>query len=502
MERILEDLVRHADDVTRPEVDLYLASGPVLRGRVIAVRQGLATVHTNADAELLVSYVRVDHIIAITVIGGQVSHHDNIITPVNEMSFAAMQAAMAVPTPPGELAQHDEQRTTSRTSEEIRRLDIVQHPEERTTRRPTGEMPRVDEMARHEERTRRRVSEDMRWDGDARRSSDEGGSDVRRSSTDVAAARERKARAEASRAELARSEAARGDAARGDVARGDVARRESSQHERVDVVRGEISRSDVRAIDRRDRRDSSRREESARVDRRDGSRLDRDGGHGEVSAAFSAMRVETGSIPVVPTDPVAEFVASQYDVVTPAEPIAPLSLELPRSGPDEAPTYLGDRPPQPRVKVPTPVSPSTLAASDAASAAVEATFSMRSETPRPKTVPRPPSPSRPELMRLAGMNAELLSRTARRRVEIAIGAPLDDDSRRAIGYALPVASDVLIAMFGEARRGLERITSVELVAGDVEVVADGARLVIRCSLVDRWSPPTLRAAVERATARG
>jgi hypothetical protein len=417
MDRILEELARHTDDATRPEVDLYLASGPVLRGRVMKVQQGLATVHIGPEPS--VSYVRVEQIIAVTVLGGRSvrtsvpratpnlegprppSHHDDIITPVNEMTFAAMQAAMATPTPPEELSQ----------------------------RRPSSDR--------------------------------------------LEKARADKARAEVSRAELARAEAARGDVARGD----------SSRHERGDVVRGEISR---------------------RPD--------------DVSAAFSAMRVETGSIPA--GDPIAEFVASQYDVITPPDPIVPVSIELPAQQPMiEAPTYLGERPrakapelvaptyigerPQPRVKTPTPsVSPSALAASNAAPAAVESTFSMRGDTPKPKAV-RTPAPSRPDLMRQAAVHAEMMSRVLRHRVEIAIGAPLDDDARRAIGFALPVASDVLLAMFGEPRfRGsLERVVSVELVAGDAEIVLDNTRLVIRCSLVDRWTPATLRSAIEIAAAQ-
>ncbi|MFN0247636.1 MAG: hypothetical protein ACKV2T_12190 [Kofleriaceae bacterium] len=453
MERILEDLARHIDDATRPDVDLYLASGPVLRGRVMKVQQGLATVHLGPATDPSVSYVRVEQIVAVTVLASgrsayaapgatpsvegprSPSHHDDIITPVNEMTFAAMQAAMATPTPPEELAVD---RASRRSSDDVRRTSSA---------------------------------------GDASR---------------LEKARAGKARAEASRAELAAAEAARGDVARGDSAR----------HERVDVVRGEISRND---------RDSARGD-SAR-NRADVRRSD------DVSAAFSAMRVETGAIPA--SDPIAEFVASQYDVITPPDPIVPVSLELPAQSPMdiEAPTYLGERPqsrakpqepvaptfigdrPQPRGQTPAPLSAAALAASAPASAGVEATFPMRGETPKPKAA-RSPAPSRPELMRQAGVHAEMMSRVLRHRVEIAIGAPLDDDARRAIGHALPVASDVLLAMFGEPtyRGALERVVSVELVAGDAEIMLDNARLVIRCSLVDRWTPATLRSAIEIATA--
>ncbi|MGE0395699.1 MAG: hypothetical protein AB7T06_03150 [Kofleriaceae bacterium] len=386
MDRILEELARHVDDTTRPDVDLYLASGPVLRGRVMKVQQGLATVHLGPAKDPSVSYVRIEQIVAVTVIAGgrsarsltpskgieigaslegprAPSHHDDIITPVNEMSLAAMQAAMATPTPPEELAQ------------------------------------------RH----------------------------------------------------MSRTDKARADKARGDIANGEA------QTRRAD----------------------------------------------DVSAAFSAMRVETGSVPA--PDPIAEFVASQYDVITPPDPIEPPSLHFgpsPRQGsaprqhpvPIEAPTYLGERP-QPRAKTPTPsakVSPAAIAA-QAAPAGGE-TFSMRGETPKPKPA-RTPAPSRPELMRQANVHGEMMSRVLRHRVDIAIGAPLDDDSRRAIGHALPVASDVLLAMFGEPKHRpvLEKVASVELVAGEAEVVIDNARLIIRCSLVDRWTPASLRAAVEAAT---
>jgi len=359
MDRILEELARHTDDATRPDVDLYLASGPVLRGRVMKVQQGMATVHLGPAKDPSVSYVRVEQIVAVTVIAGgrsarsltpskgiaiegprAPSHHDDVITPVNEMSLAAMQAAMATPTPPEQLA-----------------------PE--------------------------------------------------------------------------------------------------------------------RAPRRRD----------------------------DVSAAFDAMRVETGSIPS--PDPIAEFVASQYDVITPPDPIEPVSLDLgrpaSRSAPMhiEAPTYLSDRP-QPRTKTPTPsakMSPAAVAAAGANPVApAESTFSMRSDTPKPRTARTPP-PSRVDLMRQANVHAEMMSRVLRHRVEIAIAAPLDDDSRRAIGHALPIASDVLLAILSEPkhRATLDAIASVELVAGDAEVVLDGSRLVIRCSLVDRFTPATLRAAIEAAT---
>jgi hypothetical protein len=161
----------------------------------------------------------------------------------------------------------------------------------------------------------------------------------------------------------------------------------------------------------------------------------------------------------------------------------------------EAPTYLGERP-QPRAKTPTPgakVSPAAIAAT---AQPVPETFPMRGETPKPKV--RTPPPSRVDLMRQANVHAEMMSRVLRHRVEIAIAAPLDDDSRRAIGHALPIASDVLLAMLGEPRyrAALDGVSTIELVAGDAEVALDGSRLVIRCSLVDRFTPATLRAAVE------
>lgn len=347
MERILEELARHTDDATRPDADLYLASGPVLRGRVVAVQRGLVTVHLgpagSASTISSIAYIRGEQIIAVTVLAAAApanlvegprprSHHDDIITPINDLALAAMAAAMATPTPPEDRAP--------RRAEEIRRDDA--------------------------------------------------------------------------------------------------------------------------------------------------------------SAAFSAMRVDTGSVPA--PDPIAEFVASQYDVITPPDPIVPPSLDLGRPSMQlEAPTYLGERP---RPKAPTPsakVSPAALAAVGQVAPPAEATFSMRGETPKPRGVRTPP-PSRVDLVRQANVHAEMMSRVLRHRVEIAIAAPLDDDSRRAIGHALPVASDVLLAMFGEPqhRPALDAITSVELVAGDPEVVLDGARLVIRCSLVDRFTPASLRAAIDAA----
>lgn len=406
MDRILEELARHTDDATRPDVDLYLASGPVLRGRVMKVQQGMATVHLGPAKDPSVSYVRVEHIVAITVLAGgrsarsltpskgmpvlasesvrgpkAPSHHDDILTPVNEMSFAAMQAAMATPTP----------------------------PEERIA---------VDRAVR--------------------------GSAPRRTADDASAAR-------------------------------------SAPRRPAD---------DASAAFNAPRRSAD-----------------------DVSAAFDAMRLGTGSVPA--PDPIAEFVASQYDVITPPDPIVPVSIELPAQPmPIEAPTYLGERPqprakstpemvpptylgdrPQARAKTPTPAAiPSAIAAQ------APETFAMRGDTPKPKGVRTPP-PSRPELMRQANTHAEMLSRASRHRVEIAIAAPLDDDARRAIGHALPMAGDVLLAMLGEPkhRAALDGVMSIELVAGDAEVSRDGARLVIRCSLVDRFTPASLRAAIEAAS---
>src|SRR5262249_14178879 len=138
---------------------------------------------------------------------------------------------------------------------------------------------------------------------------------ARRSSADM---RLEKARADKARAEKARAELARSEAARNEV-RSDLARNE---------VRGEI--------------------QSKRGD--------------DVSAAFSAMGMETASVPA--PDPIAEFAASQYDVITPPDPIEPPSLSFgPPPGHIEAPTYLGERP-QPRAKTPTPsakVSPASIA---------------------------------------------------------------------------------------------------------------------------------------------
>jgi hypothetical protein len=495
MDRILEELARHTDDATRPDVDLYLASGPVLRGRVMKVQQGLATVHLGPAKDPSVSYVRIEQIIAVTVIAGgrsarsltpskgiaiegpkPPSHHDDVITPVNEMSLAAMQAAMATPTPPEELVQRHEERAQDRASRrsggDMRRSNEDMRRSNEDMRRSNEDMRRSNEELRGADD--RRSNEDLRRSKDDRRSSE----DMRRSSSDLARgerARADKARADNARAELARVEMSRGGAAHGDpsqMARGG----DPSQMAR----HGEISN--------------------------DGRRGD------DVSAAFSAMRVETGSIPA--SDPIAEFVASQYDVITPPDPIEPPSLHLGPPMHIEAPTYLGERP-QPRAKTPTPsakVSPAAVAAaasnaSNAASnaAAAEATFPMRGDTPKPKG-PRTPPPSRPELMRQANTHAEMMSRVLKHRIEIAIAAPLDDDSRRAIGHALPIASDVLLAMFGEPRhRGtLDGVASIELVAGDAEVMIDGARLVIRCSLVDRYTPATLRmvleAAIEQASA--
>ncbi len=350
MEHILDELARHTDDATRPDVDLYLASGPVLRGRVMKVQQGLATVHLGPAKDASLAYVRVEQIIAVTVIAGgrsarsltpskgigimpamkaATSMHDDIITPVNEMSLAAMQAAMATPTPP----------------------EVI--------------------TPMHEDRPSRRTGDDL-------------------------------------------------------------------------------------------------------------------------SAAFSAMRIETSSVPA--PDPIAEFVASQYDVITPPDPIVPVSIELPPRGSTprapmhlEAPTFLGEKPAKPKTPMPT------------AAPGPDNTFSMRGETPKPRAVRTPP-PSRVDLVRQANTHAEMMARVLRHRVEIAIAAPLDDDSRRAIGHALPIASDVLLAILSEPthRAGLDGVASIELVAGDAEVVLDGTRLVIRCSLVDRFTPASLRAAIEAA----
>lgn len=484
MDRILEELARHVDDATRPEVELYLASGPVLHGRVIRVQQGMATVHGTAK-DPSVSYVRVEHIIAVTVLSARgasavegprsPSHHDDIITPVNEMSLAAMQAAMATPTPPEEIMQRQEERAVDRAS-----------------RRSLEELRRAGEE--------RRSSGDMRGDK----------------------ARADKARAELARAELARADAARGASREEGAGRGAIrddgrsAMRDDSGARRG-AVRDELAAQ----------RGAMREDSAARGMMRDDSGVHRAaaihgeiGGRGgdDVSAAFSAMRMPTENIPA--SDPIAEFVASQYDVITPPDPIVPISLQLAAQQPPlEAPTYLGERPqlrqpeivaptylgerPQPaRAKTPTPSAPHVSAAQVAAAsnkAAAETTFPMRGDTPKPKAA-RTPSPSRPELMRQAGTHAEMMSRVLKHRVEIAIAAPLDDDSRRAIGHALPIASDVLLAMFGEPkhRPAMERIAQIELVAGDAEVMLDGARLVIRCSLVDRWTPATLRAAIETA----
>jgi hypothetical protein len=376
MDRILEELARHTDDATRPDVDVYLASGPVLRGRLMRVQQGLATLHLANDAS--VAYVRVEQIIAVTVTEGPrlPSHHDDIITPVNEMSLAAMQAAMSTPTPPEVLAPHHEDRASRRSSDEMRRS--------------SSDLSRVEK------------------------------------------ARVDKARAEISRAELARAEVARSTAHRGD----------------------------------------------------------------DVSAAFSAMRVDTGSVPA--PDPIAEFVASQYDVITPPDPIEPPSLHFGQPMHGEAPTYLGDRPQRPKTPSPAAtISPAAVAAAATNIAAAETTFPMRGDTPKPKTG-RTPAPSRPELMRQANTHAEMMSRVLKHRIDIAIAAPLDDDARRAIGFALPIASDVLLAMAGEPKHRaiLDQIVQVELVAGEAEVLFDGPRLVIRCSLVDRFTPASLRAALE------
>ena len=140
MDRILEELVRDTDDATRPDVDLYLTSGPVLRGRVVRVDQGMATVHLGPATDPSVSYVRVEKIIAVTVIADKrgarslapssgvpfdgprpPSHHDDIITPINEMSLAAMQAAMATPTPPEPIMPRADERASRRSSDDLRR---------------------------------------------------------------------------------------------------------------------------------------------------------------------------------------------------------------------------------------------------------------------------------------------------------------------------------------------------------------------------------------------
>jgi ABC-type lipoprotein release transport system permease subunit len=75
----------------------------------------MATLHLGPATDPAVSYVRVEQIIAITVIAGgrsargltpppsavegprSPSHHDDIITPVNEMSLAAMQEVLESP---------------------------------------------------------------------------------------------------------------------------------------------------------------------------------------------------------------------------------------------------------------------------------------------------------------------------------------------------------------------------------------------------------------------
>ena len=75
--RLLDDLARIAanlakNDKPRPEVELYLASGQVVRGRIVSVadeRQGsIALVQVGGNPrQPSVAYVRIDQVVAVSV---------------------------------------------------------------------------------------------------------------------------------------------------------------------------------------------------------------------------------------------------------------------------------------------------------------------------------------------------------------------------------------------------------------------------------------------------
>lgn len=87
--RLLEDLARLGvalarTDRPRPEVECYLTSGQLVRGRIVAVaddRQGAVALIAVGDSARApsVTYVRVDHITAVTVVDASL-----LVKPITE----------------------------------------------------------------------------------------------------------------------------------------------------------------------------------------------------------------------------------------------------------------------------------------------------------------------------------------------------------------------------------------------------------------------------------
>jgi hypothetical protein len=115
-----------------------------------------------------------------------------------------------------------------------------------------------------------------------------------------------------------------------------------------------------------------------------------------------------------------------------------------------------------------------------------------------------PVPSKLELQRQAAARGDGLATTLGRPFAVRLGgaSELDDDGRRAIGLALPLAVDVVTAIAGDelGREALAPIGELELgAARSAEVRREAGRLIIRAPtlLSEQYTSATLRKAVEQ-----
>ena len=109
-----------------------------------------------------------------------------------------------------------------------------------------------------------------------------------------------------------------------------------------------------------------------------------------------------------------------------------------------------------------------------------------------------PVPSKLELMRQLAARGDSLGK----RLELGGATELDDDGRRAIGFALPVVDEVVGAIAGDAmgREALAKVDAIELGSASAgEVRLEGRRLVIRAPklLSEAFTHASLRKAIER-----
>lgn len=115
-----------------------------------------------------------------------------------------------------------------------------------------------------------------------------------------------------------------------------------------------------------------------------------------------------------------------------------------------------------------------------------------------------PVPGRLELARQLAARAEALARELGRplALELAAGAPLDDDGRRAVGVLLPLLAEALTAIARDpmGREALGALDAIELAAApSSELRRDGRRLVIHAPqrVTDQLTASALREAIEK-----